>query len=451
MPTESFKSDDFQYVIGSTLGIFYIMSFLYPVSRIIRGLVLEKEYRIKEGMKMMGLTDTIYNSSWFITTFIQMTIISVLITGVSSTTVFAYSNKLFVFLYFEVFSLAVMNLCFLLATLFSKSKTAALMGPMIFFASFFPYYAVNDPQFDSEAKTTTCLLAPACFALGANVFADYEGGLVGVQFENVNQPTSNFTYNLVVGMLFLDAVLYGVLAWYLDKVIPSEFGTPLPFYFPFLPSYWCGSSPHHHDLSTEGLRDKEKHSSSTRDWFRWKPIATTEGEGGRSDKIGNVTDMEANESRKSIASHYYEMVSSEFSQQIQEEKCLSIQDLRRVFTNPAGGDERIAVNGLNLDLFQNQVTVLLGHNGAGKSTVINMLVGMISPTSGTAVFPGGLDMNTEMATIRRGLGVCPQHDILFPQLTALQHLQVTRFALSFLFTSFNVSLLSCFLVSSLLL
>jgi len=74
------------------------------------------------------------------------------------------------------------------------------------------------------------------------VFADYEGGLVGVQSSNVGLETSNFTYNLCVGMLFFDAVLYGVLAWYLDNVLPSEFGTPLPYYFPFLPSYWVGGS-----------------------------------------------------------------------------------------------------------------------------------------------------------------------------------------------------------------
>jgi hypothetical protein len=49
MPTKSFVNDDFQVVISSTLGIFYILSFLYPVSRLIRALVLEKEHRIKEG------------------------------------------------------------------------------------------------------------------------------------------------------------------------------------------------------------------------------------------------------------------------------------------------------------------------------------------------------------------------------------------------------------------
>lgn len=236
MPTDDYKTDDFQYVISSTLGIFYMLSFLYPVSRIIRGLVLEKEERIKEGMKMMGLTDFAYNLSWLITLFVQMFIVSSLIVLVTMSSVFQYSDTFLVLIYFMAFSVSVMSLCFLMATLFSRSKVASLVGPMVFFATFFPYYSVADPSYSTSVKTATCLLAPACFALGANVFADYEGGLVGVHFDNASELTSNFSYDICVGMLVFDAVLYGVLAWYLDKVVPSEFGTPLPFYFPFLPS-----------------------------------------------------------------------------------------------------------------------------------------------------------------------------------------------------------------------
>ncbi len=61
-------------------------------------------------MKMMGLSDTVYNLSWFITTFIQMTLVAILITLVTSSSVFEYSNKIFVFIYFEVFSLAVISM-----------------------------------------------------------------------------------------------------------------------------------------------------------------------------------------------------------------------------------------------------------------------------------------------------------------------------------------------------
>jgi hypothetical protein len=84
------------------------------------------------------------------------------------------------------------------------------------------------------------LLSPACFALGAEVFASFEGGLVGVQESNAGTYINNLTYNLVIVMFMVDSIIYGGLAWYIDKVYPSEFGTQLPWYFPFTSQYWCG-------------------------------------------------------------------------------------------------------------------------------------------------------------------------------------------------------------------
>ena len=160
---------------------------------------------------MMGLSDTVYNLSWLITTMIQMTLVSILITLVTSSSVFEYSDKFLVFIFLEAFSLAAISMCFLLSSLFSKAKTASLIGPIIFFTSFFPYYAVYDEQFSTAVKTATCLSAPACFAFGANVFADFEGGLVGIHVNNYAEKSNNMSYAVCVGMLFVDAILYGIL------------------------------------------------------------------------------------------------------------------------------------------------------------------------------------------------------------------------------------------------
>ena len=333
-------------------------------------------------MKMMGLTDSVYNLSWLITTVLQMTFVSLLITLVTASSVFEYSNKFFVFLYFEAFSLAVVNMCFLLSTFFSRSKAASLLGPMIFFASFFPYYAVSDEQFDSSAKAATCILAPACFALGAEVFADYEGGLVGVQASNVNLETSNFSYSLCVGMLFFDAVLYGVLAWYLDNVLPSEFGTQLPLYFPFLPSYWLGGS------SVSSIQKAPSLWAQLGSCFgllapvrRYSSISSLEdapGEEGSALQTG-LLDNVLGESEESMlvpgqgTSEYIEPVSADLLHQASTQTCLGIHDLRKVFKSAAGGSDRVAVDRLNLSLYQGQVTVLLGHNGAGTGHLVKIL------------------------------------------------------------------------------
>lgn len=81
----------------------------------------------------------------------------------------------------------------------------------------------------------------------------------------------------------------------------------------------------------------------------------------------------------------------------------------------------MAVNNLSLNIYQDQITVLLGHNGAGKTTTMSMLSGMIPPTSGTALI-NGYSIQKNMKTIRESFGLCPQHNILFDDLTVKEHI-----------------------------
>jgi ABC-type multidrug transport system ATPase subunit len=60
--------------------------------------------------------------------------------------------------------------------------------------------------------------------------------------------------------------------------------------------------------------------------------------------------------------------------------------------------------------------------GAGKTTTINMLTGATAPTSGYAIV-GGKDIRYDRERIRQDIGICLQHDCLFPQLTVREHIQ----------------------------
>lgn len=60
--------------------------------------------------------------------------------------------------------------------------------------------------------------------------------------------------------------------------------------------------------------------------------------------------------------------------------------------------------------------------GAGKSTTINLLTGAIDPSNGYATI-NGKDIRTQMTEIREDMGICLQHDCLFPDLTVLEHMQ----------------------------
>ncbi len=66
---------------------------------------------------------------------------------------------------------------------------------------------------------------------------------------------------------------------------------------------------------------------------------------------------------------------------------------------------------------------LLGHNGAGKTTALSVITGDIPADSGD-VYIQGLSVRTQLGAVRRQIGVCPQHDLLWEQLTAREHLRL---------------------------
>ncbi len=78
---------------------------------------------------------------------------------------------------------------------------------------------------------------------------------------------------------------------------------------------------------------------------------------------------------------------------------------------------------LSLSLKKGSVFALLGHNGAGKTTTIQCLTGLIQPSNGHILVNGQV-LHHHLADIQRVVGVCPQHDQIWEELTAREHLQL---------------------------
>ena len=130
-------------------------------------------------------------------------------------------------------------------------------------------------------------------------------------------------------MMFVDAIWMGVLAWYVAKIWPSEFGTHEPFYFLCLPSYW---------KSCFGIRTKGTFADPRR---------------------------AGQESTELIAKDLnVEKVTENLERQVADGLCVDIIDLYKEFDIKGG--KKVAVDGLNLTIYSGQITALLGHNGAGK-------------------------------------------------------------------------------------
>src|SRR5881396_25983 len=85
--------------------------------------------------------------------------------------------------------------------------------------------------------------------------------------------------------------------------------------------------------------------------------------------------------------------------------------------------ERLAVNGLDLDVPRGACFGLLGPNGAGKTTSLRMIYGVTRPTAGTiSVFD--LDIAQHTRAVRARLGVTLQQNVLIEALSPIENLRV---------------------------
>lgn len=215
------------------------------------------------------------------------------------------------------------------------------------------------------------------FAL--QVLGDLEDDGAGATFENLfysNSP-SGYSIGLCIQTLAYSCVFSFVISWYVNRVMPGSYGRSRPLYFPFTRSYWFGG---------KNIMPLEKHNE-------------------------NVIKNDENE-----ASVLREPVSETLKQQARDGISIELLNLSKTY------GKKTAVSDLTFSMYSGQVTALLGENGAGKSTTINMLTGMVAPTSGNAII-AGKDVQTQIDEVRQNLGVCLQHDCLFPNLTVLEHIQ----------------------------
>ena len=100
MKYESFKKDPFGNIIGEIGSFFMIVAYVSNLGIYVYKMVLEKEIKVKEGMKMMGLTDGIYFLSYFIQYIILSIIDSIIISG---SFLLLFTKILFVVLFFMFF------------------------------------------------------------------------------------------------------------------------------------------------------------------------------------------------------------------------------------------------------------------------------------------------------------------------------------------------------------
>ncbi|KAM4820229.1 ATP-binding cassette sub-family A member 17-like isoform 2-T3 [Thomomys bottae] len=371
--------DKFFMVLQNEFPLFLMLSFICIELIIINSITLEKERKLKDYMCMMGLESWLHWIAWFIMFFVSVLIaVSVMTilfcTKMNNMAVFSNSDPTLIFIFLTCFAIATIFFAFMMSTFFEKAYVGTAIGGIIFFFTYLPYLYLTFSyhQRSYSQKISFCLFSNVAMAMGIRFISMLEAKGTGIQWKNMGSVTGDFSFSQVLLMLLVDSFLYCLIAWYVENIFPGSFQKRKPWYFFALPSYWLGSQ-----------------------------IPVTRP----------VLHME--DSEKPLESQFIQEEPSDLIRGIE------IHHLYKVYHR--GRKKYIAVRDLNMNMYRGQITVLLGHNGAGKSTTCSMLTGLTIPSSGQA-YINGYEISTDMVQIRKSIGWCPQNDVLFENFTVAEQL-----------------------------
>ncbi|KAJ3035426.1 ATP-binding cassette sub- A member 5 [Rhizophlyctis rosea] len=367
-------------VVSSSSGIeqqnsiWLVVGLSFPLTYLITAIAEEKEKKIKEGMMMMGLRHSSFWAGWGITYAVISLVLTLVILIVSvAIKIFHYSNIFLIFLCMYFFTLSTVTLAFPVTAFFNKARIASLIGPFATLVPSLLYLPVRDANLSSPTYLPLALFfSPMGMSLIVDRTTTLEINGTGLQFSNLVSSGVIYPFIGIICAIFW----YALLGWYLDQIVPSAYGVSKPWYFIF--GGWKGRK------STGRVEDEI--------------VVGNEGL-----KAENVEDLVGS---AKIA--------------------VEINGLKKIFNEgktKGPKKEKTAVDGVTMHLCEGEIFGLLGHNGAGKSTTIHMLCGLIPPTTGTAKIYGH-DIRENMDEIRQMMGVCPQHDILYDDLSVREHLLI---------------------------
>lgn len=84
-----------------------------------------------------------------------------------------------------------------------------------------------------------------------------------------------------------------------------------------------------------------------------------------------------------------------------------------------------AIKGISFEVYEDEVVTLIGANGAGKSTTLNTVAGLLHPRSGSITFDGkSLLSMPSYKVVSQGIALCPEGRRIFQQMTVRENLEM---------------------------
>uniref|UniRef100_A0A8C3L739 ABC transporter domain-containing protein n=1 Tax=Chrysolophus pictus TaxID=9089 RepID=A0A8C3L739_CHRPC len=189
----------------------------------------------------------------------------------------------------------------------------------------------------------------------------------------ISKVSELYPFFNLYGMLILDSILYLLLAIYFDKVLPGKYGVPYPPLFFLRPSYWL----------QQGSKCSIQPDSIPVPGCDTEPMP--EGFEGK--------------------------------------EAIRLYNIRKMYERK--GKRTEALRGLSFNIYEGQITALLGLSGSGKTALLNVLSGFSKPSAGSAViYNYKVSEVQDMEGIQALVGICPQLNLHFEALTVKENLRI---------------------------
>jgi ABC-2 family transporter protein len=234
--------ESFYEILKMLLPFSIILSSTYATNKIVKNVAMERESRLKEMMKIMGLSKVVHWLSWFtssmINFLISFTVISIIFCYkiVSGDAIFQHSNVVLIWIFLFIYLSGLVTFAFLISVIFKKSKTAGTLGTILFYVTYYPYYLFSTRfvSFNIFLKYLFCIPINSGLGQGISIVYFTEIKKTGLQFSNLfsRNNNGNFAIAEVWLSMIMSSVIHILLTSYIEQVFTGDIGVAKKWYFP---------------------------------------------------------------------------------------------------------------------------------------------------------------------------------------------------------------------------
>ncbi|VDP52286.1 unnamed protein product [Schistosoma mattheei] len=405
-PTTTYHFDPLLINIIFLLPQLMILNWILSIILTVKYMIDEKENRLIDYLRIFNIKIYMNWLAWITISFILMSILSLFIVIILKYgNILPSSNIILIYFIIMNYIISCLFYCIIFTLLNVKSTIASILSGIIYFLLFMPASVLlryNELPNDISL-IPFCFIPQVSYSLCWIFINRLESKGTGAQWSNLWETNnSNSILSLGSSMIFLwiGIILLSILTfWGIPFIIKC---------YVIVIQKFQSNCIINHSTSMNNIKKRKKRKVSS---------------GNQLDLSMNTSQLLMNsfqtERQSLIHSTIMTSMNNDHSHSIMISPSVIIDNLSKIYQS----SKRAALCNINMNFYEDQITVILGCNGAGKTTLLSILVGILEPTQGKIIMHGEVT-NKRLDILRKMLGYCPQYDILYDSLTVAEHIHL---------------------------